>query len=113
MTMPSFCNQIHRVAKKTHICTECGGEILPLDVYEYVSGKWDGDIRQFKTCTHCEQSRDLYVELMNGQRDHEDGDFSLGDLRTDLIYLATDYSDPVQRFRIFRLVVKMDKRKKR
>ena len=112
MTMPSFCSQIHRVAKKTHICTECGGEILPLDVYEYVSGKWGGEFNQYKTCTHCEQSRDIYVELMNGQRDPDDGDFSFGDLRSDLIYLAQD-SDPVQRFRIFRLVVKMDKRKKR
>lgn len=112
MTMPSFCSQIHRVAKKTHICTECGGEILPLDVYEYVSGKWDGDIRQFKTCTYCEQNRDLYVELTKGDRNSDEGDFSFGDLRSDLIYLAQD-SDPVQRFRIFRLVVKMDKRKKR
>ena len=111
MTMPSFCRQIHRVAKKVHTCTECGGDILPLDVYEHTTGLWDGDILTFKTCSQCEQCRDEYIELTRGDRDTDDGDYSLGGLRDELMDLAQNHHDTVRRFKLYRMIGKMDKRK--
>lgn len=48
-----FCHEEIRTAKKVHVCCECGCEIKPGQKYEYVFGKWDGDIKIFKTCFPC------------------------------------------------------------
>lgn len=50
---PSFYNSAIRKARKPHKCEECSGSILRGEKYEYVSGKWDGFVSQFKTCERC------------------------------------------------------------
>lgn len=42
-----------RTARKQHKCYECSGTIIPGEKYEYVFGKWEGDVSYFKTCSHC------------------------------------------------------------
>lgn len=49
----TFYNSAMRKAKKVHRCEECCGEIRPGEVYEYVSGLWDGMLSTFKTCPRC------------------------------------------------------------
>lgn len=46
-----------RKARKPHVCCECGARIQPGQAYEHVSGKWDGAIGQFKTCSLCVEIR--------------------------------------------------------
>jgi len=48
----SFYRAEIRTARKPHICEECGAPILPGEIYEHVTGKWD-NIASFKTCRHC------------------------------------------------------------
>jgi hypothetical protein len=42
-----------RKARKQHKCDECSGLIVPGDKYEYVSGKWEYTVGDFKTCERC------------------------------------------------------------
>jgi len=50
---PGFQTITERTARKEHVCCECEGDIKPGDKYEEVRGKWDGEIRVFKTCMPC------------------------------------------------------------
>ena len=45
-------------ARKVHRCYECGSKISIGDSYEYKIGKWDGDVRTYKTCRRCVALRD-------------------------------------------------------
>jgi hypothetical protein len=49
---PAFYNKAMRKARKPHTCEECRGPILPGEVYESVTGKWDY-VDTFKTCERC------------------------------------------------------------
>lgn len=40
-------------ARKQSKCSECGNVIHPGSKYERVSGKWDGDVRSYRTCSDC------------------------------------------------------------
>jgi hypothetical protein len=50
---PVFHSRAVRKARKNHKCYECRSPIFSGEQYEYVTGKWDGDIEVFKTCQHC------------------------------------------------------------
>lgn len=47
-----YCKTL-RKARKAHKCEECSGAIRPGETYEYVSGMWDGNLSDFKTCARC------------------------------------------------------------
>ncbi len=49
-------------ARGTHKCFECAGVISPGESYEYVAGKWDGEVESFRTCERC---YDLRVWVKN------------------------------------------------
>jgi hypothetical protein len=57
---PSCSNAIYRTARRQHTCVECRATIQPGDVYEYVSGVWDGTPDSFKTCMACIDARNFY-----------------------------------------------------
>lgn len=59
---PDFYVASIRRARKSRVCYECGGVIIPGDKYEYVSAKWDGYIDSISTCEHC---RDMRVWTKN------------------------------------------------
>ncbi len=50
---PEFWHRATRSAKKPYRCAECGGLIDAGDRYEYVSGKWEGWLGHFRTCSRC------------------------------------------------------------
>jgi hypothetical protein len=50
---PSVFDEATAKARKTHKCTECGGAILPGEVYLKTWGIWEGDAYTFKRCPDC------------------------------------------------------------
>ena len=74
---PSFSRGGKRRAYKTHLCGECGRDILPREKYEYVTGKWDNDFEVHKTCADCLSIRDAFFcsgwyfgNILNDLREH-------------------------------------------
>lgn len=55
---PRVCTVTDRKARKVHHCTECGEEIQPGEIYEHVSGLWDGRWSTYKTCKLCVRIRE-------------------------------------------------------
>jgi hypothetical protein len=49
-----------RKARKEHTCCECDLKIQPGQSYEVISGVWDGQPQEFKTCLSCMQIRDHF-----------------------------------------------------
>ena len=60
--IPDIYDSVVRKAAKQHTCCECGKPIRSGEYYEYVSGLWDGQWGQYKTCASCVQIRDLLSE---------------------------------------------------
>lgn len=50
---PDVYRKSYPRAKIQHICEECGEPILPGQKYEYVFGKWEGEVSTFKTHMAC------------------------------------------------------------
>ena len=60
---PEWMRQKQKVlARKSHVCNECRCTIRPGERYEYVVGKWDGDVLTFKTCERCVEL-DLWMSI--------------------------------------------------
>ena len=59
---PSCYNEKIRTARKRHRCYECGEFINIGDRYEHISGIWDDDPREYKTCLDCKSLRDVFFE---------------------------------------------------
>ena len=57
---PELYDERFPIAKKKHMCCECGGNIKPGQKYHRATGKWDGDFRSFKTCLPCNSIREHY-----------------------------------------------------
>jgi hypothetical protein len=57
----AFSEEVRR-ARKTYRCCECGEEIKPGHLYEYASGKWDGEWGRFRTCARCANVRRDYFK---------------------------------------------------
>lgn len=55
--LPEFCTESYPKARKQYRCYECGGFILPGEKHEYTAGKWDGELRYFRTCERCHDIR--------------------------------------------------------
>ena len=51
--LPAFYRKDTPVARKSHVCSECGGAIKVGQKYEIVVGKWGGEFCRFKTCATC------------------------------------------------------------
>lgn len=52
------------MARKQHKCDECACPIRPGDRYEYVAGKWEGAICEFKTCVRCLALRRYVMDMV-------------------------------------------------
>ena len=55
---PEVFREEFRKARKFHSCCECRSDIEPGDMYEYVSGLWDGHWSEYKTCEKCADLRE-------------------------------------------------------
>jgi hypothetical protein len=51
---PDFLNSESRKARKNYHCIECGFTINPGDKYQYIFGKWGGDVTVYRRCAFCE-----------------------------------------------------------
>ncbi len=60
LDMPEFSSTSVRRARKLHSCCECGEAIAPGTRYEYVAGKWDGEMDTHATCLPCAAIREHY-----------------------------------------------------
>ena len=57
---PDMYRSMMRVARKSHLCCECGKTINPKETYEYVSGMWEGEFDNHKTCLVCVEIRNIF-----------------------------------------------------
>lgn len=57
---PSCHTTTMRKAAKEHLCCECRKPIAKGDIYEEVTGVWDGRPDRFRTCGSCKFIRDTY-----------------------------------------------------
>ena len=88
---PAIYHQTYPIARKSHICCECGGEIKSGEKYENFWGVWDGEQKTFKTCTECNAIR---LEIL----DKEAG-YYYGGLLEDLQGGCPATVDKLKRFR--------------
>lgn len=58
---PSCSDTVTRRARKEHVCCECRKPIAKGQLYEYISGVWDGRPDSFKTCLLCVEIRDHFA----------------------------------------------------
>lgn len=72
-----FDNKTYPIARKVHICGECGTEIQPGQKYERTANKSDGDVSTLKTCMDCVSLRDeffcsgyMYTRVLEDLREH-------------------------------------------
>ena len=56
--LPKFFECYHPVARKEHICCECGSIILKGEKYESFTGLWD-EFETYKTCSFCSTVRSM------------------------------------------------------
>ena len=111
--MPDFFTEQHVTARKRHRCGECFAWIEPGEVYERVSGKWDGDMLTQKTCQPCEDARDFYVHELDSPsfRLPDEGQFTFGNVAEELLETARDLLPGTGlKFSAYRHVVGMKKR---
>ena len=57
--VPEFYSSFIRKEEKEHTCCECGRVISYNEHYEYVYGKWNGNVLEFKTCCDCMSIRNF------------------------------------------------------
>jgi hypothetical protein len=111
--MSDFITVTHRLAKKQHRCSECGGHIEPSEVYERTYGVWDGYSCTFKICKACEEARD-WLTTESDWPDDIDGDghqWFFGSLSDHLREQARE-GGPQYRFRAYRYIILMSRRRK-
>ncbi len=63
--MPEFYSNYSPTARKEHKCCECRGVIQAGEKYDYFSGKWDGEMSVFKTCSDCKLLRGAVLDLQD------------------------------------------------
>jgi hypothetical protein len=93
--LPDVYNEHERIAKKEHICSECGRIIAIKEKYKYHFGVWEGRAEAFKTCAHC-------LIVQNYIRDKCDSS-AHGGLEEEVYEHALDYND----MKLYRLLVGM------
>ena len=59
---PELIEDTYPIARKPHICCECGEEIPIGAKYERTKGKWAGDWSTYKTCMPCRAIREDFCD---------------------------------------------------
>lgn len=58
--LPEFYREETPIARKVHVCCECGGNIEPGQKYHKAVGVWEGEFKAYHTCWPCESIRANY-----------------------------------------------------
>ena len=86
---PAFYRRKQVKARKSHRCIECSDEIPSGNVYERVTGKWDGRLDTFATCLRCVHVRTIafhgfvHGSVVEDFRECYEFDFTKGGLPDD------------------------------
>jgi hypothetical protein len=79
---PELYREKKIIARKEHLCCECGELIKKGERYELAEGKWEGEWSSYRTCVSCSRIRD----------DLTCGEFIFGELRERIKeYFGFDY----------------------
>lgn len=85
-----FLEELTPIARKQHICFECGRTIQKGEKYELARGLWDGNFLTFKTCLDCLSVRQeffcagyIYGEVWDNLRTHID--YTDGEVSSDCL----------------------------
>lgn len=65
---PSAYKQLLRKARVAHDCCECGGKIAVGETYRFISGIWDGEPAEYKTCEACVSVSQAFIAAHGGER---------------------------------------------
>lgn len=71
--LPTLYNATVVKARKEHHCCECRGTIATGEEYERVTGKWDDELRTYKTCGPCRELRAKVTAAFRTSLDWEEG----------------------------------------
>lgn len=52
----SFVDRTSVKARKSHVCTECGGTIAPGETYQRIASVFEGEFRADKICEPCQEA---------------------------------------------------------
>ena len=63
--MPQCFTKTTPTAQKDHVCVECSGRISKGEVYQRVSGIWDGVGATYKTCAECSALRQEVIDIVS------------------------------------------------
>lgn len=58
---PEICETRWPRARKEHRCGECGATVRKGEEYQRISGKYDGEFFDEKTCIDCAEVRDAFT----------------------------------------------------
>jgi hypothetical protein len=53
--------ETEHIARKSHVCSECGSDIEPGEKYTRIFGVWDGHPSVFKQCEFCRKIWNILV----------------------------------------------------
>lgn len=77
---PEWIDSRQQRSRKLRFCCECRGPILAGQIYQYIVGRWDGNLSDFQICLACLPFRDQVDEPIFGDLDEairESGDAPL------------------------------------
>jgi len=63
--IPEFFSDKTPVARKVHMCCECGTEIEKGEKYYYCCGLWDGDFSQYRQHLDCLKACETFRDKLN------------------------------------------------
>ena len=85
--MPEFYTVETRHARRQHRCCECGLTIEKGESYQRATGKWEDEIRTYKTCQRC-------LDLLNFVKAHVPCVcWYFESMREDILAAARDYAE--------------------
>lgn len=95
MTTATVSTEHYPTARRLHTCCECRARIVVGEVYQRITGVWDGQGETFKTCMACWDARQFYTDACESAswRDSDQGEFTFCNLEEDLLEYAAEHTD--------------------
>lgn len=85
-------NTCLRKARKARVCIECARQIESGERYEYVSGVWDHQGQDFKTCVECAEVRKNLQNRINQEPGYDGYNIVFGCLQEQLRFWRREIS---------------------
>ena len=103
--LPSCTSDKVRKARKKHKCCECQNPIDIGENYHYLSGIWNGEPKDYKTCMGCRELREYAYSFARDMQCNDEEYPALGEIH----YWISEYEiTPEQLERMFALDLSCD-----